>query len=70
LRENRKAEEKADGKAGTPNPSGRYFSEPGTLNEKRIPREEGFAAVTPISPATQPKTLKSTTSISSRVAFQ
>jgi hypothetical protein len=36
LRENRKAEEMANGTAGTPNPYGRYLSRLNSLNEQPI----------------------------------
>jgi hypothetical protein len=39
LRENRAAEETANGRAGVSNPYGRYFNGLGTLNEQLI-REE------------------------------
>jgi hypothetical protein len=39
LRENRETEETANGKAGAPNPYGRYFDGLETLNEQLIRKE-------------------------------
>ena len=46
LRENRKAEARANGKAGALNRYGRYSDRPNTLNEPPIPEEDEPKTVT------------------------
>jgi hypothetical protein len=42
LKENRKAEARANGKAGSLNQLQRYFGGTNTLNEQPIPKEDGL----------------------------